>query len=129
MSMLLLDSSVFLWSVWQSRRLGPHTRSLIEQANAVHVSSVSIAEMTIKSMIGKIDIPADLHRRLPELGLIELPLAVDHAAAIGEFPELVRHDPFDRLLVAQAFRTGMDLLTADRVLLGTGRDFILDATL
>jgi PIN domain nuclease of toxin-antitoxin system len=40
---------------------------------------------------------------------------------------LVRHDPFDRLLVAQATRAGLRLLTADQVLLGLGRDFIIDA--
>jgi hypothetical protein len=32
------------------------------------------------------------------------------------------------LLVSQASRTGMSLLTADRVLLALGRDFIVDAT-
>ena len=42
--------------------------------------------------------------------------------------ELVRHDPFDRLLVAQATRAGLRLLTADQVLLGLGRDFIIDAS-
>ena len=43
------------------------------------------------------------------------------------FPELVRHDPFDRLLVAQAARAGLRLLTADQILLALGRDFIIDA--
>ena len=48
--------------------------------------------------------------------------------AIQDYPELARHDPFDRLLVAQADRAGLRLLTADRVLLGLQRSFILDAT-
>ncbi|WP_148286651.1 type II toxin-antitoxin system VapC family toxin [Mycobacterium canetti] len=43
-------------------------------------------------------------------------------------PKLTRHDPFDRLLVAQADRAGLQLLTADRVLLELRREFILDAT-
>jgi len=41
---------------------------------------------------------------------------------------LIKHDPFDRLLVSQAHRTGLRLLTADRVLLSLKRDFIIDAT-
>jgi PIN domain nuclease of toxin-antitoxin system len=45
-----------------------------------------------------------------------------------EFPELIRHDPFDRLIVAQASRVGLRLLTADHVLLDLRRDFILDAS-
>jgi PIN domain nuclease of toxin-antitoxin system len=39
-----------------------------------------------------------------------------------------RHDPFDRLIVAQASCAGLRLLTADHVLLDLRRDFILDAS-
>lgn len=52
----------------------------------------------------------------------------DHAEAVREFPELARHDPFDRLIVAQAHLTGMRLLTADCVLLALDRDFVVDAS-
>lgn len=45
-----------------------------------------------------------------------------------EFPELVRHDPFDRLITAQALCERLSLLTADSVLLRLGRDFIIDST-
>ena len=40
---------------------------------------------------------------------------------------MVRHDPVDRLIVAQAYTDGLQLLTADRVSLGLGRDFVVDA--
>jgi len=60
-------------------------------------------------------------------GLAFLSITAEHAEAIRDFPELVRHDPFERLLVAQASRTGLRLLTADRILLALGRDFIIDA--
>jgi len=52
----------------------------------------------------------------------------EHAEGICDFPELTRHDPFDRLLVAQASHDGLRLLTSDRVLIALARDFILDAT-
>jgi hypothetical protein len=35
---------------------------------------------------------------------------------------------FSKRLVAQASRAGLQLLTADQILLGLGRDFIIDAT-
>jgi PIN domain nuclease of toxin-antitoxin system len=70
---------------------------------------------------------ADLSTRLTAQGLIVLSITAEHAEAIRDFPELVRHDPFDRLLVARASRAGRQLLTADQVLLQLGRDFILDA--
>jgi len=64
-----------------------------------------------------------------EQGITYLPVTAEHAAGIGEFPELLRHDPFDRLLVAQASRERCDLLTADQVLLATSYPFVVDATL
>ncbi|MGU3499505.1 PIN domain-containing protein [Mycobacterium sp. C31M] len=72
--------------------------------------------------------PSGLPALLVEQGLLLLDVTAEDAEAIRDYPELVRHDPFDRLLVAQADRAGLRLLTADRVLLGLGRDFILDAT-
>jgi PIN domain nuclease of toxin-antitoxin system len=47
-----------------------------------------------------------------------LSISAEHAEAIRDFPELVRHDPFGLLLVAQASRAGLRLLTADQILLG-----------
>lgn len=79
-------------------------------------------------MLGKLSVPADLGKRLTGQGLVLLSITAGHAEALRDFPELARHDPFDRLLVAQASRTGLRLLTADQVLLGLGRDFILDAS-
>jgi len=51
-----------------------------------------------------------------------------HVSAVRDFPELIRHDAFDRLIVAQASRAGLQLLTADHVLLDLHRDFIIDAS-
>lgn len=58
---------------------------------------------------------------------MELPLASRHANALREEPELARHDPFDRFLLAQSFADGMPLLTADHVLLELGRTWVHDA--
>lgn len=84
-------------------------------------------ELNIKSMLGKLSVPDNLSKRLPEQGLELLSITAEHTEGIRAFPELVRHDPFDRLLVAQASLTGLQLLTADYVLLDLHRDFILDA--
>jgi PIN domain nuclease of toxin-antitoxin system len=126
--MILLDTSVLIWTLSQSSRIGPQARSRLENATAVYFSAISIAELAIKSMLGKIDVPEDITQRILDQGLLELPATAEHAAAIRDFAELARHDPFDRLLLAQAYCAGLDLLTADRVLLGIGRKFVIDAT-
>jgi PIN domain nuclease of toxin-antitoxin system len=126
--MLLLDSQALLWLLDDSPRLGPQARQAITSAQGVHVSAATVWELTIKTVLGKLSVPADLPARLTTQGLELLNITAGHTEAICDFPELSRHDPFDRLLVAQASRTGLHLLTADQVLLNLGRDFILDAS-
>lgn len=126
--MLLLDSQVLLWVLTDSERLGPKAREVVGAATAVHVSAASVWELTIKAMLGKLDVPAGLPELLEEQGLVVLDVTAAHAEGLRAFPELVRHDPFDRLIIAQADQDGMQLLTADRVLLGLGRSFVVDAT-
>jgi PIN domain nuclease of toxin-antitoxin system len=72
-------------------------------------------------------VPHDLSKKLPGRGVELLSVTADHAEAIREFPPLIRHDPFDRLIVAQASRAGLRLLTADHAL-DLHRDFIIDAS-
>jgi PIN domain nuclease of toxin-antitoxin system len=126
--MLLLDSQALLWLLDDNPRLGSRARQAITSAQGVHVSAATVWELTIKSMLGKLSVPANFSQRLSAQGLALLSITAEHAEAIRDFPELVRHDPFDRLLVAQAARAGLRLLTADQILLGLGRDFIIDAT-
>lgn len=125
--MLLLDSQVVLWVLDDNPRLGARARAAIKTATLVHVSAATVWELTIKAMLGKLTIPGDLTSTLNAQGLTPLNITAVHAEAIRDFPELTRHDPFDRLLVAQASQTGLTLLTADHVLLGLDRSFVLDA--
>ena len=126
--MLLLDSQALLWLLDDNPRLGPRARQAITSAQGVYVSAATVWELTIKTMLGKLTVPADLSKRLTGQGLELLSVTAEHAEAIRDFPELIRHDPFDRLIVAQASRAGLRLLTADHVLLNLQRDFILDAS-
>jgi PIN domain nuclease of toxin-antitoxin system len=125
--MLLLDSQVVLWVLDDNPRLGARTKTAINAATIVHVSVATVWELTIKAMLGKLTIPGDLTSTLIAQGLTPLNITAAHAEAVRDFPELTRHDPFDRLLVAQADETGLTLLTADHVLLGLDRSFLLDA--
>jgi len=126
--MLLLDSQALLWLLDDNPRLGPEARRTIGSAQGVHVSAATVWELTIKTMLGKLSVPPALSAVLTGQGLELLNITAEHAEAIRDYPELTRHDPFDRLLVAQADRAGLQLLTADSVLLGLQRAFILDAT-
>lgn len=123
--MILVDTHVLLWWLGGSDRLGPLARARIEQG--AYVSAVSGTELTIRAMLGKVTVPDDFGAQVRRHGFVELPLRLDHADALRAFPELARHDPFDRMLLAQARVEGVDLLTADGRLLGAGLDGVVDA--
>lgn len=125
--MLLLDSHVALWVLDDNPRLGQQARTRIAVGDRVHVSVATVWEFTIKAMLGKLDVPDRISERIEGQGLTLLNITPQDAEGLREYPELMRHDPFDRLIVAQAERAGMQMLTADAVLLNLKRPFILDA--
>jgi PIN domain nuclease of toxin-antitoxin system len=110
---LLLDTHVLLWLMEDSPRLSRQARALMQDAGEVYVSSASIWEIAIKWRIGKIhEDPGVVVDHLERSGLRDIQVTNRHAVAAGRLP-LLHHDPFDRLLVAQAMSETMRLLTAD----------------
>ncbi len=127
---LLLDTHSLLWLLTDdSARLGVRSRQLIKQADAVFVSPISVVEIQIKVMLGRLRLDSDLLGQIQAAGCARLDYNAEAANSIAEFPELERHDPFDRMLIAQAKSENLRLLTADKVLLGLGLNFVVDARL
>lgn len=124
---MLLDSHVVLWWVDGSPKLGTDAKRLIEDASTVHVSAATVLELTIKSMIDRLELPHDFEIQLWETGFEPLPITPAHAAGLREFPQLARHDPFDRVLLSQALLEKIDFFTVDSVLLSLGLPFVVDA--
>lgn len=117
---LLIDTQVFIWSVTASRQLKMEARARLASAEVVYVSSASIWEIAIKSRLGKIEGDAEEFANAIEAsGFVELPVTARHAAAVAKLP-LHHTDPFDRMLLAQAFTEPLRLVTADRVLAAYG---------
>ena len=113
---LLLDTHVFLWLLTEPERLGEHLRTVENPANGVLLSAASSWEIAIKVRLGRLELPDDPTRYVPDRmrAIGAEPLAVEHAHAleVAALPPLHR-DPFDRLLVAQARHLGLTILTAD----------------
>lgn len=112
---LLLDTHLLLWALLQPNKLKARVRAQIEQ-NEVFVSAASIWEISIKSALGKLEAdPRLVLEGLQPAGLRLLPISGEHAARVFELPAYHR-DPFDRLLLAQAWSQPLILLTDDKVL-------------
>lgn len=117
---LLLDSHILLWwSEATSDRLGLDVRAAIDNADAVHVSVVSVWELEIKRKAGRLDLGAFRWEMLDQHSVDVTSIDRDDALAAASLP-LVHRDPFDRMIVAQAMRRGLTLVTADGTLAGYG---------
>ena len=113
---LLLDTQLLLWAAGQPERLSaPARKQLNDPKNELLFSAASLWEIAIKNSLGREDFrvePRLLRRGLLDNGYTELPITSQHAVNIDGLPP--RHkDPFDRLLLAQAFTEGITLLTTD----------------
>jgi PIN domain nuclease of toxin-antitoxin system len=121
---LLLDTHVLLWWLADDRRLGLNTRALIEDAdNSVYVSAASAWEISIKRGLGKLKAPESLDAIILDEGFEQLDISFLHGERAGALPPL-HHDPFDRMLVAQALAEQMTLISSDKVMAGYGLDII-----
>jgi PIN domain nuclease of toxin-antitoxin system len=90
-------------------------RAAIEDAREpILVSSVCVWEAAIMSALGKLRVPDDLPERLDEFAFERLPVTDIHAWAVRTLPP-VHHDPFDRLLAAQAVSERATIVSADAV--------------
>lgn len=125
---LLLDSHVVIGALVGDKRFGKKTRQLIASSRQLFFSPLSIAELALKASLKKApDLSPHLATDLLDLGLVELPLVSDAARGITGIPALHPHDPFDRLLLAQARHHNLLFITADRALVELELDFVHDA--
>ena len=81
-------------------------------ADTAFVSTATAWEMSIKGALGKLEAPGDLPRQLQRHRFTVLPIHLDHAMRVGTLPP-IHHDPFDRMLVAQAQVEDLLLLSRD----------------
>ncbi|HVL62133.1 MAG TPA: type II toxin-antitoxin system VapC family toxin [Microbacterium sp.] len=110
---LLLDTHILLWWLADDRRLSADHRALIADAhNLVLISAMTVAEIAIKSSLGKLDAPDDLLPTLEAGGFDELTFESRHAEVLRKLPWHHR-DPFDRMLIAQAIAEQLTVVTAD----------------
>lgn len=112
---LLLDTHYALW--WQTgdARISDELCRLVEGADEVFVSQVSLWELSIKASLGRlrIDLPM-FAKQVDTMGFSWTPIGNAHLLKVADLPCFDDHrDPFDRLLVAQSMVEPLILLTVD----------------
>lgn len=115
----LLDTCVLLWWLSGDSRLGGSWEERLRETRCL-ISAASIWETAIKHRLGKLPVsPLDLITAAAAAGFEPLAISPAHAAATASLPPH-HHDPFDRLLIAQARAEGLKLLSRDRGLRAYG---------
>lgn len=111
---LLLDTNALIWTFSDPKRLSSYAAEKIrDRSNDVLVSVVSIWEIGVKRAKRRLDMPGNLEAMIAAKEFDPLPLTMRHALAIETLPHQ-HHDPFDRMLIAQAQVEGLTLVTSDR---------------
>jgi PIN domain nuclease of toxin-antitoxin system len=114
----LLDTHVFLWMAADTARLSDRVRKIVARKdNPLYLSAASGWEIGLLRRLGRLDLPDEPGRFVPEamqrLDVTPLSIGFPTAIAAAELP-LIHRDPFDRLLIAEAARWKITILTKDR---------------
>lgn len=111
---ILLDTHIFLWILNDSKKLSSLKRFEIKnKANILYLSPISVAEIMIKSAVGKLDVNFDVIKMAKQSGIELLDFKSEDAVLLKELP-LHHKDPFDRMLICQSKRNKMKLMTDDK---------------
>ena len=110
---IIIDTHIFLWSLADPTRITRQKLNELESAsNIIYVSSITIAELMIKSSIGKLQINFDPIDLAQQSGFELLDFSGQDALQLKDLP-FHHRDPFDRMLVSQSIATKYPLMTDD----------------
>jgi len=117
MTTLLLDTHTVLWFWWDDPQLSATAKALIcDPANRKLVSLASPWEVAIKVSRKKLDLGVPFARYFDQHMVRTyfewLPIATKHLETVAVLP-FHHSDPFDRLLIAQALRENVPIVSAD----------------
>lgn len=117
----LLDTHTLLWMLHGDKRLSKTAAQTIDGKLPIYHSATSFWEIAIK-LSGKgfdFEIPDDWNELYPaELLRIGVHLLEPHIDDCRLLQELPKHhgDPFDRMLICQAKRLGLGIISMDAVI-------------
>lgn len=110
---ILIDTHIFYWAVYQSDRLNEKRKALLTSpGSTIYVSSISLAELTIKKSIGKIELDEDTSQAVEELRFEHLNFDAASAMQLMNLP-FHHKDPFDRMLIAQSMSQKLSIMSDD----------------
>lgn len=109
---MVLDSNVLVfWNLGQEK-ISAGAEEALTTADVLQLSMASIWELEIKRGVGKLGVDIDWISTIGDR-LVVLPIEIEDAVLAGSLP-LHHRDPFDRMIIAQAMRRKLPVVTRDR---------------
>ncbi|MBL0686382.1 MAG: type II toxin-antitoxin system VapC family toxin [Sulfurospirillum sp.] len=111
----LIDTHIFLWLANDNLELiqSKNLQYLKDRNNNIYMSSLSIAEISIKISIGKLKFDGDILEVLKSMDIEILDFDGKSALELTTLPYHHR-DPFDRMIIAQAMTNSYKIMSVDR---------------
>ena len=115
----LIDTHIFLWSLFSPENISRPVAKIIKNPGSrIFVSTITFWEISLKFSLNKLKLEGITPDELPEiankLNFEPLSLSADDASSFHHLPRISHKDPFDRMLIWQAIREKMVLISKDR---------------
>lgn len=114
--MILLDTSALLFWTFDTGSLPQSARRVVEYADTIVVSSISIWEIALKVKKGRLEMPISVSEflgRLHRLNLVQITPVTDTIWLESVELAWEHQDPADRVIVATARLNRCPLVTSD----------------
>ncbi len=110
---IIVDTHIFLWLLNDPSKVkNKYLKLLKNLENTIFLSVISIAELIIKSSIGKIEINFNIIEYAKKMGFELLDFTANDAILLKSLP-FYHKDPFDRMIICQALANNYYIITDD----------------
>jgi len=110
---ILIDTHIFLWLAAGSFEKIDKMDYLRDENNNLFISSISIAEISIKISIGKLKFDGDILAVLKNMRVDIINFDAKSALVLETLP-FYHRDPFDRMIISQAIIQNYIICSNDR---------------
>ena len=113
----LLDTHTFLWMAGDPLSLSEKVREIVEEKNNhLYLSAASAWEIAMLQQLKRLELPDVAHRfiaeALQQLNVLPIPIGFTTTISAATLP-FIHRDPFDRIIIAEALKEKMAVLTKD----------------
>ncbi len=116
--MYLLDTNALIYMLCSPKTLSKQAEEILLSERGIYVSIVSLWEIAIKQFIGKLKISSsieEIERLCYEREISILPIKAAEIEGTKNLPA-IHKDPFDRLIISQAQKNKLTIITNDTII-------------